>query len=259
MPPLILVLMHTPALGEAIGNHAGNFDIRWSLDFSRGPGPDAQYIVGQVADMQPALIVIEPEWPMPWLPRVHFDPATRRIPLLAVASSDEGRKRAEDAKANLIVTPEEFIEGLPDILTDNVKIFRNIDDLARQCTEVPSPVVLKGLEQFNEQDYFVAHESLELAWKTESGPVRELYRAILQVGVAYLQIQRGNYAGARKMFLRTKQWLSPLPDRCQGIEVAQLRKDALAVRDHLESLGPDRMSDFDMSLLKPIIYEGGHH
>jgi predicted metal-dependent hydrolase len=259
MPPLLLVLVHSPALGDAIINHPGEFDVRWSLDFSRGPGPDAQFIVGQVADLQPALIVIEPEWPMSWLPRLHADPATRRIPLIAIVESDEGRKRAVDANANLIVTPDEFIKGLPDILLKNAKVPKNIDQIARECADSPSTLVVKGLEQFNAQEYFEAHETLETAWKTESGPVRELYRAILQVGVAYLQIQRGNYAGARKMFLRTKQWLAPLPDRCQGIDVAQLRRDALAVREHLESLGADRINEFDHSLLKPIIHEGRHH
>ena len=58
------------------------------------------------------------------------------------------------------------------------------------------------------------------------------------------------------MFLRMLQWFAPLPDRCQGIEVARLREDAATARAHLEALGPERISEFDRTLLKPVIYEG---
>jgi hypothetical protein len=48
----------------------------------------------------------------------------------------------------------------------------------------------------------------------------EVYRAVLQVAVAYFQIERGNYNGAAKMFLRLRQWIDPLPDYCRGIDIA---------------------------------------
>ena len=84
------------------------------------------------------------------------------------------------------------------------------------------------------------------------GPVRDLYRAILQVGVAYYQIENGNARGALKMLQRSVQWLYILPEVCQGIDVAQLRRDSYAVRAELERLGPGRLNEFDMSALKPL-------
>ena len=76
-----------------------------------------------------------------------------------------------------------------------------------------------GLELFNRGEYFEAHEELEMAWRDETGPVRELYRGILQIAVAYLHIQRGNYRGAVKMFFRSRTWLDPFPDTCRGIDL----------------------------------------
>jgi len=38
----------------------------------------------------------------------------------------------------------------------------------------------------------------EMAWRQETGPIRELYRGILQVSVAYYHLLHKNYAGARK-------------------------------------------------------------
>jgi predicted metal-dependent hydrolase len=124
-----------------------------------------------------------------------------------------------------------------------------------QCDDVPPPLVLKGLREFNAGEYFECHETLETAWRAEPGPVRDLYRAVLQVGLGYYQIGRGNYTGARKMFLRAERWFANLPDSCQGIDVARLRADAAAARAHLEALGPARITQFDRSLLKPVHYE----
>ena len=73
-----------------------------------------------------------------------------------------------------------------------------------------------------------AHDLFERAWMEDESPGRELYRAILQVAVAYYQISRGNYNGAAKMFLRMRQWIDPLPDFCRGFNVAQLQ-NSLAV------------------------------
>ncbi|RPJ36430.1 MAG: DUF309 domain-containing protein [Chloroflexi bacterium] len=111
-----------------------------------------------------------------------------------------------------------------------------------------------GLELFNRREFFEAHEALETAWRDETGPVRELYRGILQIAVAYLHIQRGNYRGAVKMFFRSRPWLDPFPDTCRGINLLRFRQDYARVEKLLHRLGPDRLSSFDYDLFKPIDY-----
>ena len=93
------------------------------------------------------------------------------------------------------------------------------------CEATLPPDVIKGLELFNSGHYFEAHEELERAWRAEKGPIRELFRGILQVGVGYYHVQRGNYRGALKMFKRCRQWLAPFRDECCGINLKQLRQD----------------------------------
>ncbi|GEM_PF-6647224 len=63
------------------------------------------------------------------------------------------------------------------------------------------PKVWEGLRLFNAGHYFEAHEALEAAWNEDLRPIRELYRGLLQAAVTYLHIQRGNYAGACKMYV----------------------------------------------------------
>ena len=125
-------------------------------------------------------------------------------------------------------------------------------ELQRQAALPPPSLLIKGIQEFNAGAYFEQHETLETAWRAEHGPIRQLYQGILQVGVAYYQIQRRNYLGAHKMFLRATQYLNVLPDACQGVNIVQLRKDMTAAQAELERLGPDRISDFNHMFLKPI-------
>lgn len=106
---------------------------------------------------------------------------------------------------------------------------------------------------FNAGEYYAQHDAFEALWREERGPVRDLYRAVLQVGVGYYQITRGNERGAWKMLMRAERWLARLPDACQGVDLAALRTAAAAVRLELERRA--RMVDpppFDLTLLQPV-------
>lgn len=122
--------------------------------------------------------------------------------------------------------------------------------------EGPLPLkAIEGLELFNVGRYWEAHEALEAAWRAETGPVRELYRGVLQAGVVYLHITRRNYAGAIKVYRRSQKWLTLWPGVCRGIAIGQLQKDLQRAILEVQALGPDRMAEFDLSLLKPVIYQ----
>jgi len=120
------------------------------------------------------------------------------------------------------------------------------------CTGSIHPAAIKGMELFNAGEYWLAHEHLEEAWKKETGAVRELYRAILQVAVVYLHIERDNYVGAVKVQARVQKWIRPWPEVCRGIEIGRLRRDLETVVAEVKRLGPDRLAEFDRSLFNPV-------
>jgi predicted metal-dependent hydrolase len=123
------------------------------------------------------------------------------------------------------------------------------------CRGELHPRAIDGLLLFNERKFFEAHEALEDAWRSEHGPIRELYRGILQAAVVYLHITRHNYAGAIKVYGRSQKWLVPWPDLCRGINVLQLRRDLDEAVAEVRRLGPDRLSAFDVALIKPVAFE----
>lgn len=192
-----------------------------------------------------------------WIPILKSAPATRRIPILCYGSHVEGAilKAAQSAGADAVLARSKFVSDMPALFQENARI-PDYSQIEAACQEKLSDLGIKGIEEFNRGEYFEAHESLEDAWNEDQSAGRELYRAILQVAVAYLQIERNNYRGAMKMFLRVRQWIDPLPDTCRGVDIAQLRSDAQNVHQTLVALGQERLSEFDRTLFRPLRYEG---
>jgi uncharacterized protein len=188
-----------------------------------------------------------------WIPMLTSSPATRRIPVLCYGSHVEvdAIKAARVAGAKEVVARSRFVSGMEELIEKHA---RQMDraELEHACEGELSELARRGLEEFNRGEFFEAHESLEYAWMEEESPARELYRGILQVAVAYLQIERGNYNGAAKMFLRMRQWLDPLPGRCRGVDVERLRQDARQAHEHLLTLGPERVGEFGRELFAPV-------
>jgi len=130
------------------------------------------------------------------------------------------------------------------------------DSTDNLCDAPLHPQAAEGLRLFNAGEYFEAHEALEDAWKEEKGPVRELYRGVLQIAVVYLHITRRNYNGAVKVYARSQRWLKDWPEICRGVEVGKLRRDAEAVIAEVRRLGMEKISEFDTLLLKPVQWSG---
>lgn len=126
------------------------------------------------------------------------------------------------------------------------------ESLSDLCHDSLHPQAVEGLQLFNAGRYFDAHEALEEAWNAETGRIRDLYRGILQVAVVYLHITRRNYNGAIKVYIRSQRWIKDWPDICRGIRLEQLRRDAEAAIVEVKRLGPERISEFDNDLLKPV-------
>jgi predicted metal-dependent hydrolase len=119
------------------------------------------------------------------------------------------------------------------------------------CAQPLPPQAREAIALFNAGDYYAQHDLLELLWAQTADPVRELYRAILQVGIAYYHIDGGNARGAHKMLRRALRWMETLPAVCQGVDVAGLKHDAEAALRELRRVEGD-LGAFDRSLMRPV-------
>lgn len=215
-------------------------------------------LVDAVDQHFPVLILVDLQTPGDWrlaISRCKLRPQSRQIPLYAfgshvdVATLQAARQAGADhawARSKLMATlvtvveqhlhpPVEYLEGWDDQLSD----------LART-----------GLIAFNQGKYFEQHEHLELAWQAEKRPIRKMYQGILQVGVAFLQIERGNWLGAIKMFRRGLPRLRRLPPICQGVNIAALRSAVEAIHTEVTTLGSERLAEFDQSRFPKVEFGG---
>jgi hypothetical protein len=182
----------------------------------------------------PVLAFVDLSTPGDWqgaIARCKLRPHTKQIPIYAFGSHVDG----ETFKAaRQLHPPVSYPEGWD----------AQLSDLART-----------GLIEFNQGKFFEQHEHLEEAWLAETRPIREMYQGILQVGVAFLQIQRGNWAGALKMFRRGLPRLRGLPDVCQGVQIGKLRAAAEAIHAELTGSGPERLAEFDQHRFPQIEFQ----
>ncbi len=113
-----------------------------------------------------------------------------------------------------------------------------------------------AIEQFNNGEYFEQHETLERMWRAEAGPVRELYQGILQIGVGFYHLQRGNHTGALHLLERGLQRLAPLAPVCLGIDVARLIAETERCIDIFQS-SRAHSAEVERSLIPHIHFSAG--
>lgn len=218
--------------------------------------------IARLVEWQPALVMVELTHPnLPWeawIAALKSSAATRRTLVVAFSAQIDAelQVQAEAVGCDATFTTDALLKDLSSILRRYART-PNSAEVESACAQPLSALAREGIALHNRGEYFEAHEVLEHAWNEDHSAGRELYRGLLQVSVAYLQIERGNYNGALKMFLRMRQWLDPLPEICRSVQVAQVRQDALAARAALEVLGPSRIAEFNRALFKPIIVTGG--
>jgi uncharacterized protein len=127
-------------------------------------------------------------------------------------------------------------------------------DLPWSCDETPPALFYTGIEQFNRGEYFAQHESLEEIWVVEPRPIRYIYQGILRIGVGFYKLRLGNYRGTVNHINGGIAYLQPFGDECLGVDLARLIREAAHVRDRVIELGPNRLSQFDLSTLPRVHY-----
>ena len=206
-----------------------------------------------IVDHRPALILVdlssqEIPWRR-WIQILKTSAATRRIPIVAFGPHVEKGtlEAAEKAGADEVVSRGKFQASISDLIRTNARIV----DIADACQGELSELASQGLNLLNAGHYYEAHEPLEEAWMQAPELEGYLYRVMLQISIAYLQVERSNFKGALKMVLRMNQWLDPLPDSCRGVDVAEVRSNIEAFASALEAAGPEGMSTLHEHL-RPI-------
>lgn len=83
---------------------------------------------------------------------------------------------------------------------------------------------------------FHAHEVFEDAWKTSSGPDRELWKGLAQLAVGLTHLSRGNHRGSQTLLRRGTRAVAAFADQPpHGIDVAGIVRWATELTSELDA------------------------
>ena len=83
----------------------------------------------------------------------------------------------------------------------------------------------KGIELFNEEEFYECHEVIEDLWLGTQGRYKDLYKGVIQAAVALHHLKRGNLNGAQKLFKTSTRYLSEYKPKALGLNVEKLVND----------------------------------
>jgi uncharacterized protein len=81
---------------------------------------------------------------------------------------------------------------------------------------------VRGIQLFNQAEFFEAHEVLEDVWRAAPDPEKKFLQGIIQIAVALHHHSRGNRAGAHSLMKRAVRNLSAYPDEFGTIHLDRL-------------------------------------
>ncbi len=135
--------------------------------------------------------------------------------------------------------------------------------------------LIKGIAEFNSWRFYDCHETLEDVWREAGskalrpfGPAQgrqaqgdrdiglaNFYQGIIKAAAGFHHLARGNYAGAVNLLEDTFRLLGPYRPATLGVDVDRLLAGVRDALDSLQTLGADRIAEFDRSLIPAIEFD----
>ncbi len=109
---------------------------------------------------------------------------------------------------------------------------------------VAPPEFERAINEFNQQQFYACHDTLEAIWVDAEEADKRFYQGILQVAVGCYHLSNDNLRGAIILLGEAVRRLCDYQPDYEGIDVEQLLEQALALLQALQQLKPEQASDF---------------
>ncbi|MCZ6776700.1 MAG: DUF309 domain-containing protein, partial [Ignavibacteria bacterium] len=109
-----------------------------------------------------------------------------------------------------------------------------------------------GIEEFNRQYFFEAHDLWEELWMETTGGDRLFYQGMIQTAVGFYHLSNGNYKGACSQFGKALAKLEQYLPAYHGINTQQLVDRVRECLHDVELLKAGQATSFDETKI-PLI------
>ncbi len=106
------------------------------------------------------------------------------------------------------------------------------------------PEFERGIAEFNQQQFYACHDTLEAIWVDAPEADKRFYQGILQVAVGCYHLSNDNLRGAIILLGEAVRRLCDYQPDYQEVDVEQLLEQALALLQALQQLQPEQTQDF---------------
>ena len=115
---------------------------------------------------------------------------------------------------------------------------------------VASPEFQQAIAEFNQQQFYACHDTLEAIWVAAPETDKRFYQGILQVAVGCYHLSNDNLKGAIILLGEGVRRLRDYQPDYEGIDVAQLLEQAITLLQALQQLKPEEASILWQQLVK---------
>ncbi|MCC5663502.1 DUF309 domain-containing protein [Nostoc sp. CHAB 5784] len=104
----------------------------------------------------------------------------------------------------------------------------------------------QGVEQFNSEQFYACHDTLEALWIEAGEPEKTFYQGILQISVALYHLDNRNWRGAVILLGEGSNRLRRYPSSYGGVDVDELLSQSTVLLTTLQQIGPDKITTGDL-------------
>lgn len=103
---------------------------------------------------------------------------------------------------------------------------------------------LRGVEQFNQGEFYACHDTLEALWMEASEPQKKFYQGVLQIAVACYHLGNHNWRGAVILLGEGINRIKAYEPAYSSIDVTQLLTQSAELLTALQQAGPENTAQF---------------
>jgi hypothetical protein len=102
----------------------------------------------------------------------------------------------------------------------------------------------QGVEEFNQQQFYACHDTLEALWMEAPQPEKKFYQGVLQIAVALYHLSQKNWKGAVILMGEGLAKLDYYYPDYSGINVEQLMDETSQLLKALQIAGAEKVEEF---------------
>jgi hypothetical protein len=106
----------------------------------------------------------------------------------------------------------------------------------------------QGVEEFNQQEFYSCHDTLEALWMEASEPLRNFYQGVLQIAVGCYHLGNYNCRGAAILLGEGMRRLSKYQPVYEEIDVTALIEQSDLLLKSVQQIEPDKVEEFVQQL-----------